>query len=157
MLPHQHTIQLDYSVRFYYIIWAHNYKQLLCDNDKCKYVTHVSQYTRPTLVQIMALCWTINKPLSEPLLAYCYFSPWKSSEINIQGYSWKKVNWKGCLQHAIHFVSASICKDYASAYSATEKTTAVRQIVFTSHLLAFIKTPSFFFGKNHLMTKTLGE
>ena len=36
---------------------------------------YMSQLTRPSLVQIMACRLVGAKPLSEPMLEYCYFKP----------------------------------------------------------------------------------
>ena len=60
---------------------------------------YMCQWTRPSLIQIMACRLTGAKPLSEPMMGYCLLDPWGRTNfseilIGIQTFSLKKIQLK---------------------------------------------------------------
>ena len=75
---------------------------------------YMQQMTRPSLVQIMAWCWTSTKPLSELMMTYCQLD--HKEHISMKYYlkfvsfPSRKCMWNYRLQNGGHFVQASICQ-----------------------------------------------
>ena len=49
------------------------------------------------------------KPLSEPMLLYCWLDPKEGISVKLKNYHSKKCTWKCHLENGGHFVSASMC------------------------------------------------
>ena len=67
----------------------------------------------PPLVQIMACRLDGAKPLSEPMLEYCWLDPWEQTSVKYQSkfelFHPRKCAGKCHLENGGHFVSASMC------------------------------------------------
>ena len=74
---------------------------------------YMRQYNILTLVQIMACRLLGAKPLSEPMVPYCWLDPKKHISVKfclkVESFHSRKYTWKCRLRTGGHFVSASMC------------------------------------------------
>ena len=69
---------------------------------------YMCQQTKPSLVKIMACRLIGAKPLSEPILTYCYLDHEKQTNYNRNPHLFiKKYIWKSRLENVGHFVAVS--------------------------------------------------
>ena len=85
------------------------------------WVTHIYISKRSSSVQIMACCLKGDKPLSQPMLAYCYLHRYEQLSLKFEynnKFSTRKWIWK-CHLHYVGILSRSQCINSLVRFSTT--------------------------------------